>query len=326
MQKLLENHPYIQEILSLERQYENRTEFHQHAEPLLVKMGQDEAFLKLVIQRNFEDQAYLKQTWSLYNIPFFYIYETSDFYLKIHLFPGMQNFVQGTAAHCIHHHNNYILTTTAIYGSGYETFIFEKETGFDQNSLRAKLKLNRHFTQKEKPVHRIDSWEPHLVFNPESFSATLQLWTPDAKRATDALRNNPLLKLLKTPIRKAIHLLGLESRIGIASEKTYQWYPNGDHFMSIEENAYFEPTKKAVGPEINTYSIQTVFYFIQNRGLIDTEYLGKLIVKNSTPSYYLPFVKAVLEGKKIEETFCKESINIPQKAYSQKDVLQTMRS
>lgn len=321
MQHLLDNNSYIQEILSLEQKYPDRIEFHKHAEPLLAKMGSDDQFLKLVIERNFQDSGFLNQKWSLYNIPFFYIYETADFYLKIHFFPSMENYVQGTAAHCIHHHNNYILTTAAIFGSGYETLLFDKQVEIDTKTLKTKLKVTKHFTQKDFPVHRIDAWEPHLVFNPEKFSATLQLWTPDQKRVTDSLRVNPVLKAIKNPLRKLIYFLGMEKQFGIASKNTYQWYPEGDHFVSIEENEYFEPTRKAMGPEVDKYSFQTICYFIQNRGLVDKSFLEKIHDSKQTPSYYLPFLQALLNDEKIQETYCKATINIPQKTYTLKDVM-----
>jgi hypothetical protein len=326
MQTMLSDHPYIQEILSLEKKYPNRIDFHRNSEDLLSKMGADNDFLKLVIKRNFQDKGYLNQKWSLYNIPFFYIYETADFYLKIHFFPTMENYVPGSAAHCIHHHNNYILTTAAIFGSGYETFLFEKNPSVDRDSLTSQLKITKHFTQKEFPVHRIDAWEPHLVFNPEKFSATLQLWTPDVKRSTDSLRTNTFLKALKTPLRKLIYLLRMEKQFGIAAQKTYQWYPNGANFTAIEENEYFEPTRKAVGPEVDSYSMQTVFYFIQNKQLVDSDYLKKVLTNSETPNYYKPFIETILEGGKIEETYCKETINIPSKGYMMNDVYHASKS
>ncbi len=325
MQHLLEGHPYIQEVLALEKQYTDRKTFHKKAEHLLAKMGADDEFLKLVIKRNLLDKGFLDQKWSLYNIPFFYIYETADFYLKIHFFPSMKNYVQGTAAHCIHHHNNYILTTAAIFGSGYETLLFDKDVKIDSKTLDAKLKISKHFTQKEHPIHCIDAWEPHLVFNPEKFSATLQLWTPDQKRVTDNLRVNPILKAIKDPLRKLIYAFGMEKQFGIAAQHTYQWYPEKDHFKAIEENVYFEPTRKAVGPEVNNYSIQTICYFIQNRQLVDAEMLNEVINNTITPSYYKPFLNDLISGNTIPETFCKETINIPQKTYMLADVFEAAK-
>jgi hypothetical protein len=45
MQHLLEGHPYIQEVLALEKQYTDRKTFHKKAEHLLAKMGADDEFL-----------------------------------------------------------------------------------------------------------------------------------------------------------------------------------------------------------------------------------------------------------------------------------------
>ncbi len=326
MQQILESHPYIQEIILLENQNPERLDFHKKAEHLLSKMGADDEFLKLIVKRNLDDNGFLNQKWSMYNIPFFYIYETPDFYLKIHFFPKMEHFVKGTAAHCIHHHNNYILTTAAIFGSGYETILFDKKVEIDPQTLKSRLSISKHFTQAEFPVHRIDAWEPHIVFNPEKFSATLQLWTPDQKRVTDSLRFNPVLKFIKQPLRKLIYLFGMEKNFGIAAQKTYQWYVQNNQFMAIEEDVYFKPTREDVGPLVNNFSIQTVCYFIQNRGLVDKSFLTNFIKDSRIPSYYKPYIQLLLDETPIEETFCKKEINIPLKTYTIQDVFDAAAS
>ena len=70
MQSLLDYHPYIQELLALNATHQDRKAFHEASVPLLKKMGDDKDFINQVIQRNFEDEGYLNQQWSLYNIPF----------------------------------------------------------------------------------------------------------------------------------------------------------------------------------------------------------------------------------------------------------------
>lgn len=318
-QEQLSNHPYIQQILELSQLHEDRKILHRKAGPVLQQMGNDAVFLKSVLQRNFNDEGYLNQRWSQYNIPFLYIYENEDLVLKIHFFASHPTHETGIAAHCIHHHNNYILTTAAILGSGYETMLFDKQ--IETLGSKTALRINKHFTQKEFPVHTVDSWEPHIVYLPETYSATLQLWTPDKKRATDALRHNPLLKALKTPLRKAIQLFGMEKQFGISQAKTVQWYPDGDAFTAIEEDAYFAPTRSAVGPEIDSYSMQTICRFIQEKGLIDIEFLKELAQRSNTPAYYKPWLEKLIVGEMIPETFAKTEINIPMKGYSREDVM-----
>jgi len=65
-QEQLAAHPYIRQILELNRLYEDRKVLHQKAGPILQQMGNDNEFLKRVLQRNFDDEGYLKQTWSQY--------------------------------------------------------------------------------------------------------------------------------------------------------------------------------------------------------------------------------------------------------------------
>jgi hypothetical protein len=318
-QEQLSQHPYIQQILEISRMNEDRKILHQKAGPILQQMGNDTEFLKQALQRNFDDDGYLKQTWSQYNIPFLYIFENEDLVLKIHFFASHPTHAAGIAAHCIHHHNNYILTTAAILGSGYETMLFDKNIVTEGSKTR--LRVNKHFTQQEYPVHTIDSWEPHIVYLPETYSATLQLWTPDKKRATDSLRHNPILKALKTPLRKTIQLLGMEKQFGISVANTVQWYPDGDGFTGIDENEYFAPTRLATGPEIDSYSIQTVCRFIQEKGILDAAYLQEVINRPQTPAYYKPWLQKLIQGEEIPETFAKTEINIPIKSYTREDVM-----
>ena len=321
MQQALKNHPYIESIRQLNLQINDRLAFHKAVEPILIEMGKDNVFLSLVAETNFYDKSFLQQKWSLYNIPCLYVYEDEDMYLKIHFFPSMQQYKSGTAAHCIHHHNNYILTTAAIFGSGYETMLFDKHIKMDETTLETKLAVSKHFTQAQAQVHTIDAWEPHIVYQPQSFSATLQLWSPDKKRATDKLRHLGLIKAIKMPLRRLIYWLKLENQLGISAQKTYQFYPEGNHFKAIEEDIYFEPTRKATGKEVEYYSMQTICYFLQERQLLSKSFISKLISSNQIPSHYLPLFNALLNEENIEQTYCKASINIPQGNYTLNDVL-----
>ncbi len=326
MSQYFENHSYIRRISALNDKFEDRNQFHEAAGTILQEMGNDNEFLKEVVKRNFDDQGYLDQKWSLYNIPFLYVYECNDFYLKIHFFPAMENYHPGQAAHCIHHHNNYILTTAAIYGSGYETMLFGKQVDIDEKTLETRMQVTKHFTQQEHPVHTIDAWEPHLVFMPSAFSSTLQLWTPDKKRATDSLRSNPLLKAIKLPLRKIIYWCGLERSFGIAAQKTYQWYPEGDHFKAILEDEYFGPTRAATGPEVDDWSMRNVFLFLQRKGIADNDYLRTVRNRPNTPVCWHKWIDMILAGEAIPEPFHRDKINIPQGTYTSADVYAAART
>ena len=134
---------------------------------------------------------------------FLYVYENDDFYIKVHLFVPLKSYQPGIVASAIHHHNNYLLSSYAAFGSGYESMLFEKDLTINPNTKETTLKIRKHFTQQEFPLSLVDSWEPHVVINPTSLSATLVLWSPDKKRATDSLRSNPLLKGAEDAVTQA---------------------------------------------------------------------------------------------------------------------------
>ena len=263
----------------------------------------------------------MKQEWTGYNIPFLYVYETEHFNLKIHLFPPDKEKRDNIAAHCIHHHNNYMLTTNAFFGSGYESLLFEKNPQVNPENLEVEMKISKHFHQKDWNPSTMDSWEPHGVFIPQELSATLLIWTPDKKRTTDNLRQNPLLKAIKGPLRWMIHQLNLTKQFGIAEAHTYQFYPNpnGKGYKGIEESEYFAPTKAEKGPNVDHYSAQMMFAFIQRANLFDADFFSAN--KMNIPSYYHPFIEMIIAGNSIPDVFHRTEINIPQKTYYREDVL-----
>ena len=319
----MKDNKYVKRFIQLSDENEDRYEFHKKAAPLLVEMGNDKEFLKQVIRHNFTNDGYLKQTWTLYNIPFFYVFENEHINIKIHIFPREEQRKDGIAAHCIHHHNNYLLTSNAFFGSGYESMLFEKELRFNETDLNAQLKVRKHFQQKDWNPSLIDSWEPHVVFIPEKLSATLVVWTPDKKRATDNLRSNPLLKAIKTPLRWAIHTLGLTKKMGIAAQNTYQFYPklNEKGFKAIEEGEYFAPTRAAKGDDVDEYCMRMIFNFIQEAGLVDKDLLNEVKRNPITPAYYQKWIDMVLRDETVAEVFHRHEINIPIKGYVRQDIL-----
>jgi hypothetical protein len=257
----------------------------------------------------------------MYEIPFLYVYENEDFYLKVHLFVPLRSGKKNIAASAIHHHNNYLLTTHAAFGPGYETILFEKEIKFDPGTRNAGLTIRERFTQAERPVHMVDSWEPHVVINPGSLSATLVLWSPDKKRATDTLRTNPVLKIFKRPIRRLIYMFGLYRKIGIAARETYQFYPMDKNFCAIPEDEFFAPTRAQSGPEVDDYSVKTVFAFMQRIGFNDHAFLRQLLGNKDVPEYYRKYIDMMLAGQYIEDTYAKEVINVPGGTITVEDII-----
>ncbi len=317
----MKDHKYIKRIIALNTQYSNRYRFHEEAGKLLIEMAKDKEFWFELIKRNLTDKGYLNRKWSMYDIPFLYVYECDDFLVKVHLFVPLSTYEPNIVASAIHHHNNYMLSTYAAFGSGYETLLFEKDFKIDPKTKEVDLKIREHFSQKERPLHLVDAWEPHVVVNPTSLSATLIIWSPDKKRVTDALRSNPLLKVLKMPLRKLIYALGMDKKIGIASKETYQFYIKDNKFFAILEDEFFAPTRSKTGSEVDDYSVQTVFAFIQRMGFNDLLFLEDLKKSKDVPNYYHKWINKIINQEKIPDTYAKESINIPGGRMTPEDIM-----
>ena len=316
----MNNSPYIKQLIKLENSTPDRLAFHKACHPVLVEMGKDKDFLKAVIRKNFTDSGFLNFEWSQFNIPFFYVYENDHMVVKIHLFPRDKDGDTTLAAHAVHHHNNYILSTNAFHGSGYEAFLFGKSPSVNEH-LNADLTIDKRFHQSEVNPHIVDAWQPHVVICPEAFSATILIWTPDQKRSTDKFRQHPLLKPLKKQIKWLAYALGMDKKIGVAAKTTYQFYPNDSGFKAILEEDYFRHAKNNKGEKINSFAAQMICYFLQTCELVEPEFLTELIEKKALPSYYKPFIQKLINGETIEEVCHFSDLNIPQKRYYVKDIL-----
>jgi len=320
------NNKYIQQIIELNAKVVDRKDFHNQAGDLLQKLAGDKNFWIDLFKQNLSDKGYLQHKWSMYEIPFLFVYECDDFYLKVHLFVPLKDFKTNIAASAIHHHNNYLLSSFAAFGSGYEGMLFEKNVRIDPSTKETKLKIRERFHQKNKPLHMVDAWEPHLVVNPASLSATLVLWSPDKKRVTDSLRSNPILKALKTPLRKLIYVLGMDKKVGIAAKDTFQFYTKDNKFIAVPEDEFFAPTRAQSGPEVDDYSIQTVFAFMQRMKAVDAEFLKSLKKSADVPLYYHKWIDMILNNETIPDTFAKATINIPGGIMTIEDILNAEKS
>ncbi|MCA6436363.1 MAG: hypothetical protein ACK5QC_02025 [Bacteroidota bacterium] len=316
----------IDQIINLSDQIQDRRELHKLVGPLLEKMGNDPEFWTQLFEENLRDYKHLNREWSEFNIPFFYVFENNDFFIKVHIFPSLESKKTNILCSAIHHHNNYLLTSYAAHGSGYETFLFDYNPTTDPTTKSAKLKITKQFYQRDQRIHMVDSWQPHAVINPTSFSATLVFWTPDEKRSTDKLRSNKILKAFKIPIRKLIYLFKLENKYGIAAKETYQWYPNNGKFIGVLEEEFFAPTKAKTGKVVDEYSAQTLFYFMQEKGYRNIRFLENFLKDTNVPDYYKPFAKKLINNESIPETYAKPEINVPNKFILKEEIIEASKN
>ena len=101
-------HPKLKKIIALNETVLDRNELHQQIGPILKELGPDKSFWDEVIKLNLSDANFLNRKWTMYEIPFFYVYECDDYNMKVHLFTALESKQTNILASAIHHHNNYL--------------------------------------------------------------------------------------------------------------------------------------------------------------------------------------------------------------------------
>lgn len=314
----LKNHPLVKDIRLLSEKLDDRLAFHFQSHSMMKKMGELE-FVSTVFETNLKDEGFLHREWSNYEIPFLYIYENNHFYLKFHIFPPVKSKDTEKAANIIHHHNNYHLSSYALFGPGYHTFHFDKQI-VDHKDGTATLKVTKDFFHKHGEVNVVESWEPHIVFNMDDMTTTLVLWSPDKKHATDGLRNHPLVKPFKKLLLKVIYALGLDKKVGVAPEGVKQYYVQDGKTYGMLEADYFGMYKEQKNREISMNYVQAICHFVQRMGYKNDAFLTEILSRTDLPESYKKWLPMIRSGEAIPPLYGKEEINIPKKEIRIEDI------
>lgn len=307
----LKDNPNVKAVIELSDSMDDRFGFHKKSHHSLREMGSIE-FVSLVFETNLMDDGFLKRNWTTYEIPFLYIYENNNFYVKYHIFPPVASGDTEKAANIIHHHNNYLLSSYTMFGPGYHTLHFDK-TIVDNPDGTANLKLTKDFFHGTNEISVVESWEPHIVFNMSDTTTTIVLWSPDKKLVTDGLRNHPLVKPFKRIILSVIYLFGLDKVVGVAPKGVKQYYVEDGRVIGITEDDYFGVYKEKSGDAISTDYIQAICHFVQRMGYRNDSFIYKMLDRPDLPAGYKKWLPMLLDGTDIPPLYGKEEINIPKK-------------
>jgi len=310
---------FIQEVIDLSDKIDDRRRFHEAAKPWLLKMGTPE-YIHKVFEMNLMDNGFLQRKWSTYETPFLYLFENNHFYLKYHVFLTVKSMDVEKTTNIIHHHNNYLLSSLAAFGSGYYTIHYDKKIVSNPDGTHS-LKRTRDFNHLPGEISFVDSYEPHVVFNPSELSATTVLWSPDKKQITDNLRNHPLVKPFKKLLIRIIHFFGASRQLGVAEENVCQYYLENGKYYAVKETEIFESFKAEMGPEVDDYYINALALFMQKTNYKNTSFLNQMIKKETTPETWKKYLTQLANGEPINEVYGRETLYIPNGEMRKEDLL-----
>jgi hypothetical protein len=282
--------------------YEN----HKQAIPLLQEMANDVNVLHDIIRYNLKDPQFLKtrQTYSTLALP---ILETPDVSFVVNIFPSLPDRNTDISFQSVHHHGYMLLTTTAAFGPGYKAITFKKGFEIDMQTGITKMVKEKVYKNTDSKIDFVDANTPHIVFYPESISATYALWSKKTKNdASNKLKRIPLILKFKKQLRKLIEFLHLERALGLAKVEYYDFFPENGKLIAMKERIHYAPN---VGT--NDHFLSNMFHFIQRTGFNDKLFIHELLKKPSTPENAKNYINKLLNGEEIKDNFVPEFLNIP---------------
>ena len=244
---------------------------------------------------------------------FFYLLVEGDIMIAINLFPPIYDKEKNITHDNIHHHGWRLLTTGVISGNGYETINFVKKSHekFENNEIKLKIKeMYRHTLGESK---FIDSEQAHVVFHPETTTATLALWS-----ANKQLKNQKIKKMLKNfpIIRKfitsSVHKLHLNQILGLNKIKGVYFHPNNGKIVEMKN--YSKPTD---GPVEEV--LPCMFKFFQQIKFNDSSFFLK--IKEFLNPKYQNLCDKLIAGETIPDLGIKGNIR---RRFSKDQILQAI--
>ena len=268
---------------------QNRQEAHEkligHFEDLCV----DKDFIHEAIKDCIKSTDILSSANNL----FFHLYTSGDIIIAINLFSPIIDRAKDITFDNIHHHGWRLLTTGVISGNGYETINFVKKSLEKVNNGFVELEIEDIYKHTLGPSKFIDSYQPHVVFHPESTTATLALWS-----AEKPLVNQKIKKYLKhfsklrTTLSKIAHVTGLSNKLGLNPIKGLYYHPKNGKI--VETINYSKP---ADGPTKEI--LPCMFKFFQQIGFDDSDFFNK--IKNKLAPEYQSLVEMLISHEHIED-------------------------
>ena len=267
----------------------NRHLAHEKLKNHFEDLCSDRDFIHDAIKKCIKNTSVIKHADNL----FFYLLISGDVIIAINLFPPIADGAKNITHDNIHHHGWRLLTTGIISGNGYETINFVKKSHEDVNNGSVNLKLEQIYRHTKGGTKFLDSYQPHVVFHPETSSATLAMWS-----AEKPLVNQKIKKYLKNfsslskTLSKLAHTTGLSKYLGLNAVKGIYFHPENGKI--VETLNYSKPTD-GTPEEI----VPCMFKFFQQIGFNDSSFFNE--IKKSVPVDIKELCDMLIENQEIKD-------------------------
>ncbi|MCS7078307.1 MAG: hypothetical protein NZ455_16460 [Bacteroidia bacterium] len=288
---------YIQQIKDIFEQEKDRYAAHKTIQPIMAKLTQDKQFLHDIIKKSLSDPEFIAKVRH-YPTLSMYIYKDKNIDMNAHIFMPLPDQNTDITFQSIHHHGNLLLTTAAAFGPGYESILFKKGFTLDMDTQIATMQVEKIYQFRQGEVEFVDAFQPHVVFFPKDVSITYVVWSNQKPEHATAqsLKQNPLIRKFKKPIKKVLHRLGLSQKMGINVVEYYDFYPENGKIKALKHRIEFEHGD-------NQNFLTNFFHVMQKVGFQDTDFLSHLAQKYPQNSTLQTLVQGFVSGEPIPAPF-----------------------
>lgn len=281
----------------------NRYLIHEKAVSILEEASKNNEFLFDAIRQNLADPMFLQRNrhYPTLSLP---IVESAEFSLVINIFPPLPSRRTDISFQSIHHHGSLLLSTVGVFGPGYSSIVFKKGFVIDEITLITDMIIEKEYQNALSKVEFIDSYQPHIVFYPQNFSATIAFWCDDKPKLKESIKKLKWVNQIKKPARKIVSFLGLSNFFGINKVEFFDFFVEENNIKALKDRLSYDK----VGDNENF--VQNIFSFIQQTGFKDKIFLENLYSKSEVSDLTKHFIKKILNEEKIIDNFFNGHLDI----------------
>ena len=292
---------YVRGLTDIFRTHADPYRAHEEARGLLAQLAKDPKFFAAVLQQHLSDIETFNHPRKNPVLEFV-IEDNAHYTLIANCWLPRDDRDTKLSHQSVHHHGTLLLTTTALHGSGYETWNFTKP----EPVAGADLLFNMSVTQAGRhPIGNmvfVDAHIPHIVFYPEQLSVTLALWSDSAPGSWKTrLKKMPVIQRFKKPLKATLQFLGLARAFNLNVVTLLDYYPVGSAFKGLVRRVMYP-----VGTNDNY--LRNMFYVMQQTGNTDLGEVVDWALKNGrermlNPRLVEQYTTLIKSGMPIEKQF-----------------------
>ncbi len=284
---------------------------HQKIKKHIEELCRDKNFIHDLIRDCISKQKFFNNSTNL----FFYLLIEGDVIIAINLFPPIYDKAKDITVDNIHHHGWRLLTTGVIVGNGYQSINFKKKSHEDIDGNEIKIKIDKIFKHTDDYAQFVDSEQAHVVFHPETTTATLAIWSADRDLVNQKFKN--AIKDYPKTIKFAsnvIHKAGLNKIFGLNKK-------NKVHYIPKNNKIIFDPNQPKLNDGNKIEITNCILKFLQKINFNDPYFLN--ILKKTIPLDCLPTYNKLITSEVIPDIGI---IGDSKRRFSKKEILESVKN